>query len=121
MFSGLSYWWQWKLKQTLSKYHMGLGIFIDTINLTKIVINSPMNLIYQEGNLYIDKFDQAIQNVLNNINSMRTDKSLDFKKYTINQEYKKQLQEEVFIAGMGKEIPVIKVSLENITMQPGLL
>jgi len=74
------------------EYHMGLGMYLEMHNLWKSVISAPVNIRFTGKNAYVDKLGQAVQKVLD---THRDVARLDFKTFSLNQEFVEEFEDVV--------------------------
>lgn len=106
------------LNKHAAKYHMGLGLFLDVQNLSKTLISTPVNFIFIGKKVYIDKFGQSIDTFLSERRTILY--SLDFKTFTLNEEFVQYEHEVINSHDMGREVVKVAITKDHY-YKPGSL
>ena len=89
------------LNQHCIDHHLGLGTFVEMHNLWRSVVSTPMNIRFSGKNAYVDKLGQAVQKVLDSHRNVGT---LDFKDFSLNQEFVEGIEDLIMNHSMRNDV-----------------
>jgi len=82
--------------------HLGISSFIEIQRLSKSIVGSTKNSIYTGKDIYTDKLGHAIQTLVSDPRSLLY--SIDFDKFTLNEDFVKDTREVIEQSSMTREI-----------------
>jgi len=80
--------------------HMGLGIYMDRVDFSIDITNSPLQIAGLKRNLYVDEIGQSILTFLEVPENSTL--AVDFKKFTLNQPYVDELKKIIWYHKIGQ-------------------
>ena len=90
------------LNRHAKQCHLGLSAFIEIQRASKSLVACSKNSMHAGKEMYTDKLGQSIQTLINDPRSLLY--SLDFEKFTLNEDFVKTTEEMIEHCSMGREI-----------------